>query len=237
LVPFLLFHVIIAAVQFTPATAYALASVAAAGLWLLLVGEILQWIPSSGLTFQGQSVHFTDRPFYAAAWLAFFTATLFIAAALVSRVMRRLRRGVADLARTTADLGNLNNKLSGLYAMVGAIAAVLALSVVLVVRGWFGMLFVVALSAGLAAIAFYASAAAARFTLVFMAVQLAASVFSRADYLFTPVAQTAAGSIPSDVARMSQALLLPYWFWGTLCGALSAAVLIVGLRGYMARGR
>ena len=123
LVPFLLFHVIIAAVQFTPATAYALASVAAAGLWLLLVGEMLHWIPCYGLTFQDQSVHFMDRPIYAAAWLLFFTATLFIAAALVSRVMRRLRRGVADLARTTAELGSLNNKVSGLYAMVGAIGA------------------------------------------------------------------------------------------------------------------
>jgi signal transduction histidine kinase len=121
LVPFLLFHVIIAAVQFTPGTAYALASVAAAGLWILLLGEILDWIPCYGLTYHGQSVHFMDRPIYAAAWLLFFTATLFIAAALVSRVMGRLRSGVADLARTTRELTSLNNRLSGLYAMVGAI--------------------------------------------------------------------------------------------------------------------
>ena len=63
-----------------------------------------------------------DRPVYAAAWLLFFTATLYLAAALVSRVMRRLRRGVEDLARPRRA-GDLNNKLSGLYAMVGAIGA------------------------------------------------------------------------------------------------------------------
>ena len=123
LVPFLLFHVIIAAVQFSPSTAYVLASVAAAGLWIILIGETFHWIPCYGLTFRGQAVHFMDRPIYAAAWLLFFTATLFIAAALVSRVMRRLRSGVEDLARTTAELKNLNNRMSGLYAMVGAIGA------------------------------------------------------------------------------------------------------------------
>lgn len=123
LVPFLVFHVIIAAVQFSASTAYALASVAAAGLWLLLLGETLHWIPSYGLTFQGEPVHFMDRPVYAAVWLIFFTATLFIAAALVLRVMRRLRRGVGELARTTNELRSLNKKLNGLYTMVGAIGA------------------------------------------------------------------------------------------------------------------
>ena len=123
LVPFLLFHVIITAIQFNPKTAYALATVAAAALWLILLGEWLHWLPCYGLTFQGESVHFMDRPIYAAVWLLFFSATLYLAAALVSRVMRRLRQGVDDLARTSAELATLNNKLSGLYAMVGAIGA------------------------------------------------------------------------------------------------------------------
>ena len=123
LVPFLVFHVIIAAIQFSPGIAYALASVAAAGLWLILVGEILHWLPCYGLSFRGQSVHFMDRPIFAFTWLLFFTATLYLAAALVSRVMRRFRQGVEDLAQTTAELASLNKKLSGLYAMVGAIGA------------------------------------------------------------------------------------------------------------------
>ena len=123
LVPFLLFHVIIAAVQFSASTAYSLASVAAGGLWLILLGETLEWIPCHGIHFQGQSIHFMDRPIYAAAWLIFFTATLFLAAAMVSRIMNRFRQGVEELTHTTAELAILNKKLSGLYAMVGAIGA------------------------------------------------------------------------------------------------------------------
>ena len=65
-----------------------------------------------------------------------------------------------------------------------------------------------------------------RFTLVFLAVQLALSVFSRSDYLFTSVARTGAGPMPSDVAQMASALFLPFWFWGAACGALSLAVLL-----------
>ncbi len=123
LVPFLLFHVIIAAVQFSAATAYSLAAVAATGLWLMLLGENLGWISCHGIHFRGETIHFTDRPIYAAAWLFFFTATLFLAAGMVSRVMNRFRQGVLELARTTAELETLNSKLSGLYAMVGAIGA------------------------------------------------------------------------------------------------------------------
>jgi membrane-associated phospholipid phosphatase len=68
---------------------------------------------------------------------------------------------------------------------------------------------------------------------VFLAVQLALSVFSRGDYLFTDVARTGEGTFPSDVANMSSALFLPYWFWGALCGAFSVAVLALGLRAYL----
>ena len=66
-----------------------------------------------------------------------------------------------------------------------------------------------------------------------VAVQLALSVFSRADYLFTRVAQTATGPMPSDVARIAEALWLPYWFWGVCCGLLSALVLLVALVAYL----
>jgi hypothetical protein len=32
---------------------------------------------------------------------------------------------------------------------------------------------------------------------------------------------------------MSSALFLPYWFWGALCGAISVAVLALGVRAYL----
>lgn len=66
-------------------------------------------------------------------------------------------------------------------------------------------------------------------TLAFMGVQLASLVYSRSDYLFTEVAHTANGQSPSDVANMARELFLPYWFWGAVCGAFSAAVLVVGV--------
>ncbi len=71
---------------------------------------------------------------------------------------------------------------------------------------------------------------AQRLTVVFVGVQLALSVFSRADYLFTQFVENPSGRFPSDVMQMQQALLLPYWFWGALCGSVSVAVLIWGVR-------
>ncbi len=64
---------------------------------------------------------------------------------------------------------------------------------------------------------------------VFVGVQLGLSVFTRSDYLFT---QWAGPGLPSDVAQIANNLLLPYWFWGVLCGAISLAVLFWGFRCY-----
>lgn len=66
--------------------------------------------------------------------------------------------------------------------------------------------------------------------IVFIGVQLGLSVFTRADYLFT---RWAAPGLPSDVAAMSSALFLPFWFWGFLCGSFSVAVLFWGCRCYI----
>ncbi len=66
-----------------------------------------------------------------------------------------------------------------------------------------------------------------------LAIQLSLSVFSRGDYLFTDVAETAGGTMPSDVARMAEALILPYWFWGGVVGLLSVLVLIIGLWSFL----
>jgi hypothetical protein len=68
---------------------------------------------------------------------------------------------------------------------------------------------------------------------LFVGVQLALSVFSRSDYLFTSVAITATGNAPSDVARMADALFLPYWLWGLLCGGFSVWVLWRGIRAFL----
>ncbi len=107
--------------------------------------------------------------------------------------------------------------------------AVLVLALLLVVRNPFGLAFVSLLVLVGGLVVLRGGGELAQLLLVFLAVQLALSVFSRGDYLFTPVAVTAAGTLPSDVGQIAAALWLPFWFWGGLCGAVSVAVLAFGL--------
>jgi hypothetical protein len=117
-------------------------------------------------------------------------------------------------------------------AVVGVFLILMAL---LVVRNAFGLFFVGALAAACLFFALVGSAQLAQLVLVFLSVQLALSVFSRGDYLFTDYAQTASGRLPSDVQVMSDALFGPYWFWGAVCGAISIVILAAGSL-YLIRG-
>jgi signal transduction histidine kinase len=123
LVVFLIFHVIIAAIQFSPGVAHLFAAWAAGGLWLLLFGETAGWLPRFEIVFRGQPMHVLDRPLYAAIMLLLFTATLFITASMVSTIMARLRFGVEELAVTSNELALANDKMNGLYAIVRSIGA------------------------------------------------------------------------------------------------------------------
>ncbi len=111
---------------------------------------------------------------------------------------------------------------------LGFAGAFFALSLVLWVRGAFGVAFVAAVAIACGWIAVRASAAAARVALLFFATQLALSVYSRGDYLFEDYVdgQMSDGKrVASDVQMMSDAIGMPYWFWGLTCAAFSAAVL------------
>lgn len=109
------------------------------------------------------------------------------------------------------------------------VAAALLVAALLVVRSLFGFVFVLALAGALLLVATRGGDGLSQATLVFLAVQLALSVFSRGDYLFMRAATTAEGVAASDVAQIAAALLLPYWFWGAACGAFSVAVLVLGV--------
>jgi hypothetical protein len=111
--------------------------------------------------------------------------------------------------------------LIGVFALV-AIA-------VLVVRNPLGWAFVGGLALVTGVLATRKDPTIAQFTLVFLSTQLAMSVFSRGDYLFTEYAQTASGRMPSDVAHMADALVGPYWLWGGICGLFSVLVLGLGV--------
>ena len=106
----------------------------------------------------------------------------------------------------------------------------LILAEVFVVRNLFGLTFVGAVAVLFLWLSSSAGKGLQQIAAYFVGIQLALSVFSRGDYLFTPTAQTASGTMPSDVAHMAEALLLPYWVWGALCGAFSLLCLVIGVR-------
>ncbi|MCA9582851.1 MAG: M50 family metallopeptidase [Myxococcales bacterium] len=118
-----------------------------------------------------------------------------------------------------------------------ALSAMLLLALVLVVRNLFGLAFIGATATCLGVIALRATPRVSQFTVVFLSVQLALSVFTRSDYLFVKEARTAVGTSPSDVSAMADALVLPYWFWGAACGLFSLAILAVGLRSFLRNAR
>lgn len=105
----------------------------------------------------------------------------------------------------------------------------------LLVRNVFGFAFVAALGVALAAVGLKAKAETAQFVVVFLAVQLGLTVFSRGDYLFTEFATVDGKQMPSDVGRIAEYLFLPYWFWGALIAVFSVAVLGIGAFTFLRR--
>ena len=114
-------------------------------------------------------------------------------------------------------------------ALLGIIGAGLCVIALVLVRNPFGLVFTLLLGSVLLLVVLRASRAS-QTVVILLAVQLALSVFSRSDYLFTRTALTVAGPMPSDVAVMAAALFLPYWFWGAACGVLSVIFLLLGVK-------
>ncbi len=104
---FLIFHVIIAAIQFSAAVAFRLAGLAAGGLWLMFVAQLQGWIVLPSFSFKGLPIGLLNRPVYAAVMLFFFSATLFITVAIITRIMQRLRERVAERTRAYAAIEDL----------------------------------------------------------------------------------------------------------------------------------
>jgi len=172
------------------------------GVAAILVGgefhSFKMWANGSGVASTSGSGQYFGRAFVAAAGL--------VGPAIVASIF-------------FAFMGSVKKS----QVMLATFAIILALSIVLVVRNVFGIAFVFIVCA----ICFYFSLAKgkdyAQVVLAFFATQLSLSVFSRSDYLFTATALTSAGEMPSDVQQISNALFLPYWFWGALCGQLIAS--------------
>src|SRR5262249_10302145 len=100
-----------------------------------------------------------------------------------------------------------------------------ALSDVLLVRTFFGQVYVGLVAAVVVGAALKLPAPRARWFALLLAVRLGQTVLTRADYVFTSTAHTGSGDHPSDVSQIAQALGGPFWLWGIICGAVSVAVL------------
>jgi hypothetical protein len=112
--------------------------------------------------------------------------------------------------------------------VLGALAIVMALSLLFFVRSLFGLVFVATSAAALFAIARFLPKAAP-FGCQLVGVLLCLSVFRDLDYMFSAGGVVAGIARPSDSAAIADALLLPYWFWGGLVALSAFAVLGIGL--------
>jgi len=140
--------------------------------------------------------------------------------------------GLVGPAIGAAILFNLGRHLKAARITLGTLGIFMLFLDIWVVRNVFGFVFVALWAVVFLAIAIKGTKNLSRFSIIFLGSQLALSVFCRADYLFTPVARTANGDFPSDVGLIADALWLPYWFWGLVCGGFSLAVLGIGVANF-----
>jgi hypothetical protein len=108
-------------------------------------------------------------------------------------------------------------------------AAGVTLCVAIWVRNPFGIAFLLATAAALAAAGRWMGDSGAAFLLHLLAAVLCLSWFRDLDYMFSSSALVAGVARPSDSAIIAEALWLPFWFWGALVAALSLALLALGL--------
>ena len=141
--------------------------------------------------------------------------------------------GLVGPALTAAGLFLLAKRARMARVAMIVIGLALVLALVMVIRNVFGGIFVGLVAAASLGIGLKATPQTAQLSVIFIGVQLALSVFSRSDYLFTDVARTSAGAMPSDAAQIANALVGPYWLWGGIAGLISMAVLAGGLWGFL----
>jgi signal transduction histidine kinase len=120
LILFLIFHVIMAALQFSKGRAYLFASWAAGGLWLLYWFHETDAIASPPIAYQGESILHAEGIVVATIRICFLTLTFLLAALLTGSIVEALRRRVTEVAETTIKLSTANEKLRSLYTIVGS---------------------------------------------------------------------------------------------------------------------
>lgn len=103
-------------------------------------------------------------------------------------------------------------------------------SVIVYVRSTVGVAVLPIVALALAIIAWKASPGVNRFTLQFLGVLGAMSMFSDYRYFFTEAVEIDGRTILSDTGQIEAALWLPHWFWATLILLASAGMIGASLK-------
>lgn len=106
-----------------------------------------------------------------------------------------------------------------------ALGAALLLSTLIWVRSLIGWVILPLLGLAILLLANSKSVPRQRFGIQLLGVQACISAWSQFDYLFSSAGRVGGRMNRSDTAAIADALLLPYWFWGTAISALIIALL------------
>lgn len=109
------------------------------------------------------------------------------------------------------------------------LAAALLTADVIWVRNAFGIAYVATVAMVLLWVGWRFSREGAQVALVFVAMQLCLSVFSDIDYMFSRVAKTTGGELPSDTANIAAELGGYFWMWGGITAAFSLGAALAGV--------
>jgi hypothetical protein len=110
------------------------------------------------------------------------------------------------------------------------LAAVIGISTLIWVRSLTGWLVLPLVALSLTAIAMKANEGVTRFTLQFLGIHAALSMFSQWDYLLMEQAVIGGRPILSDTGAMEQHLWLPHWLWAGLIIITATAMILASLR-------
>ncbi len=121
---------------------------------------------------------------------------------------------------------NLKSATVGMYSL----AILMLLSVLVWIRTGLGVLLIGGIALGLLALAIKSTPRVLQVATQFLGTIAWVSTYRQLGYLFSRNASIGGVEMLSDTGNIEDKLFLPYWFWGTLIAAVSAALLIVSFK-------
>ena len=113
--------------------------------------------------------------------------------------------------------------------LIGLAAAIL-ISVALYIRSDIGLVVLPLIGVALSLAAWKASDGVVRFTLQFLGILAAMSMFQDWDYLFSEGGIVGGQPMPSDTGQIEAALFLPHWFWAAAIILVSTVMIGAALK-------